>query len=108
MGKKWGILCVLCISCALICAKFVQKPKLVSSITTFDTAYLTILVNPFDFINVEKLEKKLVFMCKEDAFENIKLYAEDKTIPRNWNITAYSCMRDLENGENGVRIKFGE
>ena len=108
MDKKKRILCVLCISCALIFAKFVQKPKLVSSITAFDTAYLTILVNPFDFINVEKLEKKLVFMCKEDAFENIKLYAEDKTIPSNWNIMVYSCMRDLKNGENGVCIKFEE
>ena len=108
MDKKWGILCVLCISCALIFAKSVQKPKLVSSITVFDTAYLTILVNPFDFINVEKLEKKLVFMCKEDAFENIKLYAEDKSIPKYWHMMVYSCMQDLENGENGVCIKFEE
>ena len=108
MTKKWGILSILCISCVLIFAKFVQKPKLVSSITTFDTAYLTILVNRFDFINAEKLEKKLIFMCKEDGFENIKLYAEDKCIPKNWYIMVYSDMRDLENGENGRCIKFRE
>lgn len=108
MAKKWGILCVMCISFVLIFTKSVQKPRLVSSITTFDTAYLTILVNGFEFTNVEKLEKKLVFMCQEDAFENIKLHAEDKSIPKNWHITVYSCMRDLENGENGVYIKFRE
>ena len=106
MLKKWGIFCVLCICFASIFVKFSQKPKLISSITTFDTAYLTILVNPKDFIDVEKLESKLMQMCTEDAFENIKLYTEDKPVPKNWHITAYVSKSQMEDGKNGKVIRF--
>lgn len=51
MKKKWRMLGGICIILVLIFANIPQKPRIISSITTFDTAYLTILVDKFETRN---------------------------------------------------------
>ena len=45
LAKKWVIICTICIIMWMVFVNMLQRPKLVSSITTMDTAYLTILVD---------------------------------------------------------------
>lgn len=103
--KKWGIICTICIVVGVCLWNIPKKPKLISSITTLDTAYLTILVDKNDAKNIDELEKKLLAMCKEDAFENIKLQTEDKPMAKNLHISVYVNQEDLESGNVFLTIK---
>ena len=84
---------------------FRQQPKLVSCITTLDSGYLTILVNPVEFVNLEKMEEKITQMCRNDAFETIKLRTKEKESIKRWHITVYSSKSDMERGRNSHIIK---
>lgn len=108
MIKKWCVICSICIIVGVTFVNMPQKPKLVSSITTLDTAYLTILVNKRETKNVEKLEEKLLQMCREDDFDNIKLHTEDKPAAKKWHISVYSSQRDLEKGNRCLTITHEE
>lgn len=105
MKQKWKILCAICIIASMITVVFPQKPKLISNITTMDTAYLTILVNRWETRNVNKLEEKILQMCREDSFENMKLYTEDRPLIRRWIISVYGSKHDLEKGNPFLIIK---
>ena len=105
MKKKWRMLGGICIILVLIFVNIPQKPRIISSITTFDTAYLTILVDKFETRNVEKLKDKILQMCREDAFENIKLQTEDKPMAQNFHISVYTSRKDLESGIPFLTIK---
>lgn len=105
MVKKWGVICTICIIVCLIFVNVPHKPKLVSSITTLDTAYLTILVDKIEIKNVKKLEEKLLQMCREDSFENIKLQTSDKAMPKKLYISVYVSQYDLESGNVYMTIK---
>ena len=105
MKKKWRMLGGICIILVLIFANIPQKPRIISSITTFDTAYLTIFVDKFETRNVEKLKDKILQMCREDAFENIKLQTEDKPMVQNFHISVYTSRKDLESGIPFLTIK---
>lgn len=105
MIKKWKLFLGICIIAAFFSCNLSQKPKLISSITTMDTAYLTILVNRLETKDVEQLESKILQMCKEDAFENIKLQTEDKPMAQNVHISVYASKADLENGSPFLIIK---
>ena len=87
MIKKIGIICTIGIIVILFTVNVRKKPELVSCVTTLDSGYLTILVNPIEFRNVDKMEEKLVRMCKNDAFETIKLRSDEKEDIRYWHIT---------------------
>lgn len=106
MKRKWRIICIICIIVLLISLKMGQEPKLVTCITTMNKAYLTIVVNPIEFVNVEKMEEKIAWMCKNDAFETIKLRSDDKEGIKHWYIMVYSSKANLEKGKNGHIIKF--
>lgn len=105
MTKKASLICIICIIVALIFVSIPQKPRIISSITTFDTAYLTILVDKKEMKNIEKLEAKILQMCREDAFENIKLQTEDKPMVQNFCISVYTSKKDLEKGIPFFTIK---
>ena len=87
---------------------FPQKPKLMSNITTLDTAYLTILVDKREIKNIKKLEMKLLRMCKKDQFDFIKLQTEDRDLPENLHISVYASKEDLEKGQNCVTFTYNE
>ena len=106
MLKKWGIASAIGIFLMCTFFYFSQPPKLVSCITDLDQAYLTVLVNPLEFVNLDRLEKKIVFLCVEDGFENMRLYTEGKAVPKEWHIKVYSCRNDLKMGKNGVVIDY--
>ena len=82
-----------------------HKPQLISNITTLDTSYMTILVDKSEVKDVEKLEEQLMQMCREDAFENIKLATEDRPMAKRWVISVYLSKKDLENGKPYLIIK---
>ena len=82
-----------------------HKPQLISNITTLDTSYMAILVDRSEVKDVEKLEARLVQMCREDAFENIKLETEDRPMAKRWVISVYLSKKDLENGKPYLTIK---
>ena len=106
MIKKIGIICTIGIIVILFTVNVRKKPELVSCVTTLDRGYLTIIVNPIEFRNVDKMEEKIVRMCKNDAFETIKLRSDEKEDIRYWHITVYSSKANLEKGNNGYIIKF--
>ena len=108
MKKKCGIICTICIIAGIGLVNIPQKPKLISSITTMDTAYLTILVDKRDSKNVEKLKEKLLKMCIEDSFEEMKLQTKERPLAENLWITVYISKRDLEAGNPFVTIKNDE
>ena len=105
MKKKWRMLGGICIILVLIFANIPQKPRIISSITTFDTAYLTILVDKFETRNIEKLKAKILQMCREDDFESIKLQTEDKPRAKKFYISVYNNKKDLERGIPFLTIK---
>ncbi len=105
MKKKWQVIGFICIIATLIFGNIPQKPRIISSITTFDTAYLTILVDKKEIRNVKKLEEKLLQMCKEDQFKDIKLQTEDKVLPKNLCISVYISQKGLSNGTPYLTIK---
>ena len=106
MARKWFKYCVFCIFVVAILVKVMHEPKLVSCITTMDHAYLTILANPLEFVDVEKLEEKIVRMCKEDNFDNMKLQTEERAFVKRWDIMVYSSKCNMQKGINGFSIEF--
>ena len=108
MRKKIWIICSICLivgTCLLIVPR---KPKLISSITTMNTAYLTILVDRVEMFNVEKLKNKLIQMCKEDAFTEIKLYTEERSLPKRLHISVYTNARALKTGRMELYFTYEE
>ena len=108
MKEKWRMLGGICIILVFIFVNIPQKPRIISSITTFDTAYLTILVDKREIKNIKKLEIKLLKMCKEDQFESIKLQTEDRDLLENLHISVYASKEDLEKGEHCVTFTYKE
>lgn len=105
MIKKVGFIFTILLLGLVILWSKEQKPKIVSSITTMDRAYLTILVDKRDTKNLEKLEEKILKMCREDSFEEIKLQTDDKPMAKKLHIFVYSSKKDLEKGVNFLTIK---
>lgn len=98
MTKRGKKICVICVIVVIIFVNMPQRPKIISSITTLDTAYLTILVDKSETGNIKKLEEKLLQMCKEDSFENIKLQTEDKPLEKKLHISVYTSNYALKKG----------
>lgn len=108
MRKIVGFICTICIALGVAFWNIPHEPKIVSSITTMETAYLSIVVDPREVKDVEKLKEKILQMCREDSFENIKLHAEDKAMAKRLYISVYTSMNNLENGIVSLIIKNDE
>ena len=108
MRKKWIIFCAILMAAGTIIVNRPHKPRLISHITTLDTSYLTILVDVREIGNREKLEEKILKMCREDTFDSIKLWTEDRERTSRWNISVYSSRRELEDGKAVMTIKYQE
>lgn len=108
MRKKWEIVLIICLIAAGGLWSIPKKPKLISSITTKDTAYLTILVDKREANDPQKLRDELLEMCKADAFETIKLNTEDKPLAKRLHISVYTSWNDLEIGNVCLTIKHEE
>ena len=105
MGRKLGIICTICIFVGIISYKMPFKPKIVTSVTSLDDVYLTILVNRSEIRNIEKLEEKILKMCREDAFEH-KMYQKEETFEEtNYKIRVYDSKRALKLGKPVLEIK---
>ena len=108
MKEKWKVLAITIGFVGLMGLSMPKKPQLISNITTLDTSYLTILVDSREIGNREKLEEKLIQMCREDAFESMKLWSADRERTTRWNISVYSSKKELEYGKEVMRIKYQE
>ena len=108
MTKKWGIIYTICLVICLGILLIPQKPKLISSITTKETAYLTILVDKREVLNVNKLRQKLIRMCIEDSFEEIKLQTEENPLEKRLYISVYTSRKDMEKGNLYMTITYEE
>ena len=106
--KKWGIISTICLIACLGILMTPKKPKLISSITTKETAYLTILVDKRDVLDVNKFREKLIQMCIEDSFEEIKLQTEEKPLEKRLFISVYTSKKDMENGNSYMTITYEE
>lgn len=101
---KWGIVVTLTIVLLLV-GNVPKRPQLVNSITSGETAYLTVLVDKRETKNSEKLEEKILKMCREDSFSGIKLRAEDKEPAKKYYIKVYRGRKALEEGKEYVIIE---
>ncbi len=99
MRRIVGKICTILIIILIIFEQIPKKPKLISSITTIDTSYLTILADKAQFENDQMMEKRILEMCREDSFNNMKLNTEDRQLSENLYISVYLNQRDLENGK---------
>jgi hypothetical protein len=108
MKGKWKFFVIILLFACLIAIGMPEKPKLISNITTLDTSYLTILVDVREIRNREKLEEKILKMCREDTFDSIKLWTDDRERTSRWNISVYSSKRELEEGNAAMIIKYQE
>ena len=108
MRRRIFILVTICLIVSLGYINFPKEPRIISNITTMDTAYLTILVDKREIKNIKNLEIKLLKMCKEDQFESMKLQTEDKELPENLHISVYASKEDLEKGEHCVIFTYKE
>ena len=106
MKKKVGIILAICLIAAVIIGKCSEKPRIVSSITTMDTAYITVLVPRWNIYNVEQLKEKLIQMCLEDEFLEIKLRAEDKPAAKRFYISVYTSESDLTKVKEFMNLKW--
>lgn len=106
MVKKWVVICTICIVIGVVFVNMKQGPKLVSSITTMDTAYLTILVHEAEITTLEKLKKRLIELCENDGFEGIKLHTEDRTPVEKYHISVYVSEKDLKQGKEYLTFSF--
>ncbi len=107
-GKMNRKRCIILIICFIVCvclAQTYQKPKIISSVTSFDTTYLTILVSRFETKDVKRLEEKVLKMCMENTFENMKLQTADKPLSDKLDILVYRSQKALEMGEPYLTIK---
>ena len=105
MRKKRIIFCIILVIIGGFIINRPHKPKLISNITTLDTAYMTILVDRSEAKDVKRLEERLIQMCREDAFENIKLETKDRPMVKRWVITVFLSKADLEQGKTYLTIK---
>lgn len=108
MRCRWKFLIAIMVIVCLLPSIIPNKPQLISSITTLDSAYLTILVDKREIRNIKKLEEKLVQMCQGDKFEKIKLQTEDKKLPEKLNISVYTSRKDLEKGDLYMKFTYNE
>lgn len=108
MRKRWKILITIMAVVCLTPIMIPSKPQLISSITTLDSAYLTILVDKKEIRNIKKLEEKLVRMCRFDQFDEMKLQTEDKQLPEKLNISVYTSRKDLEKGNLYMKFTCNE
>ncbi len=108
MKRIVSILCTICIIVVIVFANIPQKPKLVSSITSFEHAYLTILVDKREIRNLKNLEEKIIKMCREDTFDGMKLQTADRTPASNYHISVYTSRCNLEKGKVSFNIQYKE
>ena len=106
MKKKVGIIVAILLIVAFVIGKYSEKPRIVSSITTMNTAYITVLVPKWDTYNVEQLKEKLIQMCLEDEFSEIKLRTEDKPAAERLYISVYTSEADLTKGKEFMNLKW--
>lgn len=106
MRKKWWTISIIFIIFWIIIVNMEQKPKVVSSITTMDTTYLTVLVNGGYFATKEAVAQEIVEMCKENAFEDIKILTRTGEDPRTFYITVYRSRRRMNEGKAWMTIRY--
>lgn len=99
MKKSWKILIVAVMIAGALWLDIPDRPKLISSITSGDTIYLTVLVDQKETENAEKLEAKLWKMYGEDSFSGIRLQTEGKTAAKNCCMKVYRGKKALEEGK---------
>ena len=95
MKRKFVVLITFCIIVILFYVNYPNEPKIISNITTLDTAYLTILVDKRELRNIKKLEEKLLNLCKEKQFEEINIY-----------ISVYTSQKDLKEGTQSMKLTY--
>lgn len=105
MGKKLWIISTICIFVVIISYKLPLKPKIITNVTTLDHVYLTILVNRSETKNIEKLEEKILKMCREDAFGH-KMCQNEETFEKTiYRIQIYHNRKDLKRGNPILEIR---
>lgn len=96
--KRIGMILGLFAILLLVFGTIFQKPRIVSSITTKESAYITVLVPKYSAGNVEVLKEKLVKMCLGNEFDQIKLGTEDRPLAKRLHISVYTSKNDLKIG----------
>jgi hypothetical protein len=104
-GKRLWIISTICIFVVIISYKLPLKPKIITNVTTLDHVYLTILVNRSETKNIEKLEEKILKMCREDAFGH-KMCQNEETFEKTiYRIQIYHSRKDLKRGNPILEIR---
>lgn len=99
MKKMWRFLIIVTAITGVLWLSIPRRPRLVSSITSGDTAYLTVMVDVNEAEDAEKLEAKLWEMYRADSFSGIKLQAEGKAEAKYCCMKVYRGKKALEDGK---------
>jgi hypothetical protein len=105
MKRKYKILVAILVIVSIVQINIPHKPKLISNVTTLDTAYMTILVDKSEIKNIKKLEEKLLQMCREDSFDEMKLHTAEHSLAERLVFTIYVSKLDLKMGKPYITIK---
>ena len=105
LGVHYIDISSICIFVVIISYKLPLKPKIITNVTTLDHVYLTILVNRSETKNIEKLEEKILKMCREDAFGH-KMCQNEETFEKTiYRIQIYHSRKDLKRGNPILEIR---
>lgn len=106
MRRKWGIICTFFIIICINLWNVQQKPKIVSCITTMDTAYLTVLARGSCLEDKETVAQEIIESCRKNAFENIVLVSDKAEYPRSLYISVYKNEKQLKEGKEWMSIRY--
>ena len=102
MRKKWGIICTILVIGIVSFYNIQKKPKVVSCITTTDTAYITVLLEGKWPTDREIVARKIIEMCEKKEFAEIKFSVDKDT----YYVTVYRNRCQLNKGVEWILIKY--
>lgn len=106
MRKKSEILCVILVICMICIYCYRQNPKIVNCITTMDTAYLTVVMRGSWFAEKEETAWKIIDMCENNGFEDIKFSIKSRENLAAFYVTVYKTTYQMDRGKQWMIIRY--
>ena len=106
-NKGFAVMIIILGSLIIGCNKYeCKKPKLVSSISSMNHEYCTIIIYKRSVQNKIELVRLLVEMCKDNDFENIKFATDVRGYPSCLSLSVYLTEKDFQKGKQYVNIRY--
>jgi len=83
-----------------------KTPELISTISSMDHEYCSIIIHKSRINDKEELAMLLIEMCKKNAFENIKFATDIRGYPSALHLTVYLNKIDFLEGAIFMAVKY--